>query len=136
MPNRIEHVGIVVDDLAEAQAFLRDVLEFDLDREMDLSHRGVQVAFYQTGSIQIELLEAVDPNLRAQRLGPEGTRGKIEHIAIIVDSLAETLARLADHGVSWTPVDPPYVVSPGRHWVMTDPDTTDGIMYQFIELDS
>src|ERR1035437_8562556 len=111
MPNRIEHVGFVVDDLPTAQAFLRDVLEFDLDREMDLSHRGVQVAFYQTGSIQIEQL------------------------AIIVDSLAETLEKLAGHGVRWTPVDPPYVVSVRRHWVMTDPETTGGIMYQFIELD-
>src|ERR1035437_460223 len=135
MPNRIEHVGFVVDDLPTAQAFLRDVLEFDLDREMDLSHRGVQVAFYQTGSIQIELLEAITPEGRAKRLGPPGTKGKIEHIAIIVDSLAETLEKRAGHGVRWTPVDPPYVVSVRRHWVMTDPETTGGIMYQFIELD-
>ena len=135
MPTTIEHVGIVVDNVMEAKAFLGDVLGLEFHREVDLPNRGVKAAFFRSGSIQVEVIECVDPDLREGRLGPPGTRARIEHIAILVDDLNGHLDALKAKGVRTVPPDPPYTVTPGRTWVMTDPGTTGGVMYQIIELD-
>jgi methylmalonyl-CoA/ethylmalonyl-CoA epimerase len=136
MPNRIEHIGLVIDDLSAGKDFMVNVLGFELEREVDLPERAVQAAFYRSGSIQLEIIELTTDEARRRRLGPEGTKGRIEHIAIIVDDLAATLEKVRAHGVRWTPPEPPYTRIPGRTWVFTDPDTTGGIMYQFMELDT
>lgn len=47
MLSTIEHVGVVVDNVAEAKAFLGDVLGLEFHREVDLPHRGVKAAFLQ-----------------------------------------------------------------------------------------
>lgn len=135
MPNRIEHIGVVIDNLGEAKAFLGDVMGLNFVREVDLPHRGVSAAFYGYGDVQIEIIEPKTDEVRKQRL-PAGKQAAIEHIAIVVDDLPQTLATMGARGVRWTPPDPPYVITPGRRWVMTDPETTDGITYQLIQLDA
>jgi len=136
MLSTIEHVGVVVDNFAEAKAFLGDVLGLEFHREVDLPHRGVKAAFFKSGSIQIEVIECTDPETRSRRLGPDGTKARIEHVAILVDDLVGHLDKLRVRGVRTVPPAPPYTVTPGRTWVMTDPETTDGVMYQIIQLDA
>jgi catechol 2,3-dioxygenase-like lactoylglutathione lyase family enzyme len=133
--NTIEHVGIVVDSLAKAKAFLGNVMGFQLDRESDLPNRGTKAAFFRAGSVQVEAIECTDPKLRGQRLGPDGTQARLEHIAIIVEDLANHLVELRKHGVKTVPSEPPYIVTPGRKWVMTEPETSMGVMYQILQLD-
>ena len=136
MLTTIEHVGVVVDNVAEAKAFLGGVLGLEFHREVDLPERGVKAAFYKSGSIQIEVIECTDPETRTRRLGPDGTKARIEHVAILVDDLVDHLDKLHATGVRTIPPQPPYTVTPGRTWVMTDPETSDGVMYQIIQLDS
>ena len=136
MPNRIEHIGLVIDDLESGKAFMADVLGFELEREVDLPDRAVQAAFYRGGYIQLEIIQLTTDEARHRRLGPDGTKARIEHIAIIVDDLAAALDKLRIHVVRWTPSDPPYNRIPGRTWVFTVPETTGGVMYQFMELET
>lgn len=136
MSSRIEHVGIVVSDLAAAKAFLGDVLKLDLEREAELAHRSVKFAFYRCGPIQVEVIEPTTQEVRDTRLGTDGARARIEHIAIVVDDLTAEVSRLASNGVRCTPSEPPFIVSTGRRYVMTEPETSGGVMYQLIELDS
>jgi methylmalonyl-CoA/ethylmalonyl-CoA epimerase len=135
MANTVEHVGIVVDSLSNAKTFLGEVMGFQLDRESDLPHRGTKTAFFRAGPLQIEVIECTNPELRAQRLGPDGTQARLEHVAIVVEDLSDHLAELSKHGVRTVPSEPPYVVTPGRKWVMTEPETSMGVMYQIVELD-
>lgn len=71
-----------------------------------------------------------DPELRAKRLGDRTAR--IEHIAIEVEDLEAALETLEAIGVrpNAAPRRSDDSVS-----IWTDPDTTDGVSYQFMQKD-
>ena len=124
---RIDHVGVIVDDLEEAKRFLTDMgLRFD--RDLVLPGR-LRAAFYACGDTQIEIIEVDDPAERAERL-PEG-KARVEHIAFEVDSLSTTMEALKGLGVDTTFPEPTAVGANLNYW--TKADTCDGVMYQLIE---
>ena len=127
MLKRIDHVGVIVDDLEEAKRFLADMgLRFDRDLVMP---GRLRAAFYACGDTQIEVIEIDDPTERAQRLG-DG-RARMEHIAFEVDSLSTTLQALRGLGVDTTTADAVAVGANLNYW--TKADTCDGVQYQLIE---
>jgi methylmalonyl-CoA/ethylmalonyl-CoA epimerase len=127
MLKRIDHVGVIVDDLDQARSFLSSMgLRFD--RDLVLPGR-LRAAFYACGDTQIEVIEIDEPGERAQRLG-NGT-ARIEHVAFEVDSLSTTLAALRGLGVETTTVDPMAVGANLNYW--TRAETCDGVQYQLIE---
>ena len=125
---RIDHVGIVVDNLDSARRFLSEVFEFELDREVAIPGR-LNSAFYRCGDASIELIEIVDPAERSRRLGDGAAR--IEHVAIEVDDLDSVIAGLRAKGVE-TAAATPAVVGPIRSLV-TRAETTDGVTYQIFD---
>jgi methylmalonyl-CoA/ethylmalonyl-CoA epimerase len=130
MLKRIDHIGVVVDDLAEAKRFLSDVLQLPLDRESDQTAQlGVKAAFFRCGDTEIELIEPVTPEVRSQRLGDD--KARVEHIAIEVDELGPTMQALEGLGVRVT-TDEPLTLG-GRVTVFTRPESCDGVMYQFLQ---
>src|ERR1043165_6844287 len=99
MTKRLDHVGVVVDDLEEAKRFLGEVLQLPLDREIDLSDTvGVLTAFYRCGDVDIDLLQPVTDDVRRQRLG-EGVKARIEHIALELDDIRASMETLRRQGV-------------------------------------
>jgi methylmalonyl-CoA/ethylmalonyl-CoA epimerase len=127
MLKRIDHVGVIVDDLGQAKSFLTD-LGLQLDRDLVIPGR-LRAAFFTCGETQIEVIEIDEPGERAQRLGDSTAR--IEHVAIEVDSLSTTLAALRGLGVETTTADPMAVGANLNYW--TRPETCDGVQYQLIE---
>jgi catechol 2,3-dioxygenase-like lactoylglutathione lyase family enzyme len=107
---RMEHVGIVVDDLAAATAFFVE-LGFKpqgdgrvdgawVDRIVGLEDVRVQYAMVETpdGHGRLELIKFHAPSGPAgDRHAPANTPG-IRHIAIAVDDIDATLAGLRAHG--------------------------------------
>ncbi len=127
MLKRIDHVGVIVDDLEEAKRFLSDMgLRFD--RDLVIPGR-LRAAFYACGETQIEVIEVDEPAERGRRLGDD--RARIEHVAIEVDSLSTTLEALRGLGVQTTTPDPMAVGANLNYW--TQADTCDGVQYQLIE---
>jgi len=124
---RIDHVGVIVDDLAEAKRFLEGMgLRFDRDLLMP---GRLRAAFYACGDTQIEIIEVDDPAERAERLG-DG-KARVEHIAFEVDSLSTTLEALKGLGVDTTTPDPVAVGANLNYW--TRAESCDGVVYQLIE---
>ena len=123
---RVDHIGVVVDDLDQARAFLTS-LGFTWDHGFDLGR--VEAAFYRLGDVQIEVVECRNPDERARRLGDN--KARIEHIAFEVDDLAASVAELGQLGVQMTKPEPVRQDDIQSFW--TDPDTTDGVMYQLFE---
>jgi methylmalonyl-CoA/ethylmalonyl-CoA epimerase len=124
---RIHHIGVIVDDLAEASKLLSQ--DFGLPVQPGVVNENMRAAFFQCGDASIEMIEVLDPAARRARLGA-GQRARIEHIAIEVDDLDATLSALQVLGV--LPGAPPRVSN--RYLsVWTDPDTSDGVMYQFMQ---
>ena len=126
MLKRIDHVGVVVDNLAEARSFLSR-LGMTLDHEFDLGRVGA--AFYRCGDVMVELIECRLPDERARRLGT--SQARIEHIAIEVEDLVTTVEEFAKLGVEVTAKESVTQGDVRSHW--TKPESSDGVMYQVFE---
>jgi catechol 2,3-dioxygenase-like lactoylglutathione lyase family enzyme len=103
---RMEHVGIVVDDLAAATAFFVELgLELQgeasveggwVDRTIGLEGVRAQIAMMQTpdGSGRVELSKFHSPSSRrGDQHAPSNTLG-IRHLSFSVDDIDDVLARL------------------------------------------
>lgn len=123
--SRIDHVGIVVDSLVEAAAFVRNV--FGLSEESRIERPDLRALFFACKGMRIELIEVLDSAQRTTRLGED--RARIEHIAFIVDDFEQALDGLRRHGVETTDTR----VSQGRRTSWSIPSTTAGVVYQFVE---
>jgi methylmalonyl-CoA/ethylmalonyl-CoA epimerase len=123
---RIDHIGIIVDDLADAERLLGE--GFGLERTTTAERDDLKLAFFKCGDVSIEVIEMLDPDLRRERLG-EGARARIEHIAFEVPDLERALTALAALGIE--PNAPP-LRSGARTMIWTDPATSDDIMFQFV----
>jgi len=121
----------------EAMRFLTVALGLDPPNVVELPEFGMTTAFFRCGDADIELIGMSDSDARRRRIG--AGRARIEHVAIRVDDLEETSAALRADGVSLTGIPSVEIEHPlpfrvgSRLNVWTDPDTTGGIIYQFIE---
>lgn len=127
MIKRIDHIGVIVDDLEEASRLLTGI-GMRYDRDLELPGR-LKASFFSCGNVQIEAIEISEPAERARRLGSEAAR--IEHVAFEVDDLAATMDAMAALGVKTQTADPLRIGESLNHW--TVPETCDGIVYQLIE---
>jgi catechol 2,3-dioxygenase-like lactoylglutathione lyase family enzyme len=107
---RMDHVGVVVDDLAAATAFFLALglglqgegsVEGDwVDRVIGLEGARSDIAMLETpdGGARIELTEfKAPPSPPGDPLAPANTPG-IRHLTFAIDDLDATLARLRPHG--------------------------------------
>lgn len=127
MLKRIDHVGIVVDDIDQARTFL-DVLGLRRVRDLNIPGR-LTASFYACGGIDIEVIEISEPEERSKRLRSETAR--IEHIAIEVDSILAAAQRLQELGVKTQTTSPVQLDKGLNYWTVAD--TSDGVIYQLIE---
>ena len=127
MLKRIDHIGVIVDNLEEAQAFLTG-MGMEFDRALEFPGR-LKAAFYRCGEIQVEVIEITDGAEREARL--RGEKARIEHIAIEVDELASTLAALQGLGVRANSPEPVRIGANLNVW--TTEESCDGVSYQLIE---
>ena len=125
---RVHHIGVAVADIDRAKQLLGEKLGLTLVREGRGSGAAPSVAFYRCGEVEIELLEHERPEDRAVWLGGDNA-GRIEHIALEVDDLDDTLRALEALGIAADPARPgPLGVS-----VRTHPETTGGIVLQLLQ---
>ena len=106
---RIDHVGIVVDDLAAATQFfvaLGMVLEDEasvegrwVDRVVGLDGVRADLAMLETpdGHARLELSKFHSPSSQGETGLPANTRG-IRHVALVVEDIDAVIARLQAHG--------------------------------------
>jgi methylmalonyl-CoA/ethylmalonyl-CoA epimerase len=127
MLKRVDHVGVIVDDLDEAVAFLA---RLGLRHSHDVSIPGrLKGSFFKCGQVNIEMIEIQEPSERAKRLGDE--KARIEHIAIEVEDLEGTRSELELIGIRMQTEAPVKVGTNLNYW--TQADTCDGIVYQLLE---
>jgi methylmalonyl-CoA/ethylmalonyl-CoA epimerase len=127
---RLDHVAVVVDDLEEAKRFVEDVLGLSLKSEWDSPATSAKAVFYGFGEVDIELLEVHDPAVQTIRMGGE-RKARIEHLGIRVPDLDAAVAELTARGVRMSTAKP-YGAGAWSYY-FTDPETTDGVMYQLFQ---
>jgi catechol 2,3-dioxygenase-like lactoylglutathione lyase family enzyme len=106
---RMDHVGVIVDDLAGAIAFFTELgLEVqgrfsvggaDVDRIVGLEGVENDAAMLQTpdGHGRLELIQFNAPPAEGDAHAPANTRG-LRHIAFAVDDIEDAIARLRARG--------------------------------------
>jgi catechol 2,3-dioxygenase-like lactoylglutathione lyase family enzyme len=135
----VHHIGILVADLAQAEAFATEVLGLRVARRMTLPEESTEAVLLDCGGVRIELIAIGDPDVRARRARVPDAAAEIEHVALAVDDLDAEARRLADHGLRLTAVpghaeevDAPLAIG-GTRSLFSVPDTSGGLVWQLIE---
>ena len=128
--NRIEHVAVVVEDIATALEFWQDALGLELEHIEDIPDQQSRVAFLPVGESEVELVQPItdDSGVRRflQKRGP-GTH----HICFEVDDLVALLERLKGKGVRLINETP--IVSGGKKLAFIHPESTGGVLVELYE---
>jgi methylmalonyl-CoA/ethylmalonyl-CoA epimerase len=93
---RVNHIGVIVDDLDRTVAAFRDLLGLALTKTENFEG-ALEIGFLPCGDTQIELLEPTDEDGPAARYLREHGPG-IQHIAFEVDDVEGALAEVRARG--------------------------------------
>lgn len=94
---RLDHIGIAVSDLDEAERIFGDILGSPSYKREEVAGESVLTSFFQAGESKVELLvptshdSAISAHL--EKRGPG-----LHHIAFHVEDLEQELSRLVDKG--------------------------------------
>ncbi|NWG01567.1 MAG: VOC family protein [Syntrophaceae bacterium] len=97
MLKKINHIGIVVQDIQKALNTYANVLGIKLERMMEIPDVQLKIGVLKMGDLEIELLEYGDPelpiakSLRADQLG-------LNHICYEVEAFDKTLEKMREKG--------------------------------------
>lgn len=108
---RMDHVGVVVDDLEAAISFFVELgMELDggtasvegewVDRVVGLDHVRVEIAFVRTpdGHSRLELTKFHKPTATTAEPNPPANRLGLRRLMFAVDDLDDTVTRMEAHG--------------------------------------
>ena len=97
MVNKIEHIGIAVKNMNEANVLFEKLLGVPSYKEEEVESEGVLTSFFQTGSNKIELLMATNPESPIAKFLEKKGEG-IHHIAFDVEDIYIEIERLKNEG--------------------------------------
>jgi methylmalonyl-CoA/ethylmalonyl-CoA epimerase len=98
MIGRLNHVAIVVPDLAAAAALYRDALGARVSEPHSLPAHGVTVVFVELPNSKIELLHPLGPNSPVRSYLDKNPSGGMHHVCYEVDDLLAARDRLTATG--------------------------------------
>ena len=94
---RIEHIGIAVTDLDEAERIFGDILESASYKREEVMGESVLTSFFRAGESKVELLvPTTEDSAIAKHLAKRGPG--LHHIAFHVNDLDAELDRLVEKG--------------------------------------
>ncbi|MBA3806441.1 MAG: methylmalonyl-CoA epimerase [Acidobacteria bacterium] len=128
---KIEHIGIATRSLDDAIGFWRDALELDVVATEEVAEQGVRVAMLPIGETRVELLEPTsDASPIARFLEKRGAG--VHHIAVRVDDIRATLARLKEQGLRLID-EVPRVGAGGCLVAFIHPSSANGVLLELVE---
>ncbi|MHC0446756.1 methylmalonyl-CoA epimerase [Flavobacterium sp. 3-218] len=97
MVNKIEHIGIAVKNMDDANILFEKMLGVPSYKMEAVESEGVLTSFFQTGNNKIELLVATNPESPIAKFLEKKGEG-IHHIAFDVDDIEAEIVRLKNEG--------------------------------------
>ncbi|SHI68704.1 methylmalonyl-CoA epimerase [Mesonia phycicola] len=94
---KIEHIGIAVNNLNEANKLYTTLLNTPPYKEEEVESEGVITSFFEVGESKIELLAATREDSPIAKYIKKKGEG-IHHIAFYVDNIESEIARLQKEG--------------------------------------
>ena len=129
--NKIDHIGIAVNSLADAVPVFSALLGSNSSGTEDVPSEGVRVAFFGAGLGRLELLEATGPDSPVARFLARRGEG-VHHVCLAVDDLEAALDRAEAAGLRV--LEPRVREGAGGHRVaFLHPGTTSGVLIELSE---
>jgi methylmalonyl-CoA/ethylmalonyl-CoA epimerase len=98
MFDRIDHVGVAVEDLDAAISFYERTLEMQLAHRETVESQGVEAALLDVGEGHVELLRPLGPETAVGKFLEKRGPG-LHHVAYAVGDIDAALASLSEAGV-------------------------------------
>ena len=133
MPERIDHVAIIVRSLEQALLFYRDMLGITPSEIKDVPTEQVRIAFLPLGGpggSEIELIEPTIPNSHLSAFLEKRGEG-LHHVALRVPDLAGAVERLKAGGARI--LNEPRRGAGGHEYVFVHPSSTGGVLVELIQ---
>ena len=95
--NKIEHIGIAVKNMEQANKLYAGLLGYTHYKTEIVESEGVSTSFFVCGESKIELLEATNPESPIAKFIEKKGEG-IHHVAYSVDNIIDEVKRLKAEG--------------------------------------
>jgi methylmalonyl-CoA/ethylmalonyl-CoA epimerase len=129
---RIDHIGVVVNDLQSALSFWQDALGLNLTHVDEVPAERSQVAFLPAGGSEIELVRpTTDDSGLARYLEKRGPG--MHHLCLEVDDLEGMLAQLKTKGIQLIN-ETPMIGAGGKKYAFVHPKSAGGVMVELYQL--
>jgi len=128
---KINHLGIATNGIDEALKFWQDALGLENIHTEIVEDQKVRVAMLPLGESRIELLEPTSEDSPISKF-LEKRGGGIHHIAVEVDDIAASLAKLKSQGMRLID-DEPRIGAEGCLVAFVHPATTGGVLLELVQ---
>jgi len=133
MPERIDHVAIIVRDIEQALIFYRDTLGLVPSEIKEVPSEQVRIAFLPMGGpggSEIELIEPTNPGSSLSRFLEKRGEG-LHHICLEVTDIEAALREMQAKGEAVLDKEP-RVAAEGRA-IFLHPKGTNGVLLELLE---
>src|SRR2546430_12986357 len=128
---KIDHIGIATTGIEDAASIYRDVLGVHVTETEEVTAQKVRVAMLAIGESRIELLEATSDDSPISKFLEKRGPG-IHHIAVRVDDILGTLAKIKQYGARLIDEEP-RVGAHGCLVAFVHPSSTGGVLLELVQ---
>lgn len=128
---RVEHIGIAVKNLDNANALFEKLFNQDHYKVEEVPSEGVSTSFFQLGETKIELLQASNPESSIAKFIAKRGEG-IHHIAFEVEDIDSEIKRLLKEGFELTN-DSPKDGADNKKICFLHPKSTNGVLIELCQ---
>lgn len=134
MLERLDHVGIAVDDLPAALALWRNFFGLAIAHDETVPEQGTRVVFLEGGNTEVELLSALGPETPVGKFLAKRGPG-IHHLCFAVDDLETAIAECQAHGLEMIDTVP-RVGAKGKQLAFVHPKSANGVLIELYQAGS
>jgi methylmalonyl-CoA/ethylmalonyl-CoA epimerase len=131
MFNRIDHIGVAVEQIEPALELYRDRFELELAHREIVREQGVDAVLLELGENHVELLAPLGPETPVGRFLASRGPG-LHHVAYQVRDIDATLAQLKQAGLALID-EQPRVGIRGSRVAFIHPRATAGVLTEIVE---
>lgn len=128
---RIEHLGIAVKNIADANRLFTALLGTSPYKEEAVEREKVTTSFFKVGESKVELLEATDPTSPISKFIEKNGEG-IHHVAFEVADIRAAMQRLKSEGFQLLS-DEPKVGADNKLICFLHPRSTNGVLVEICQ---
>ncbi len=131
MVNKVDHIGIAVNNLNETLKFYEEILGIKCVSTEVVEEQKVKVAFLPIGDTEVELLESTEKDGPIAKFIEKRGEG-IQHIAYRVDNIEKAIDELKEKGIRLIDEKPRYGAG-GAKIAFLHPKSTFGVLIELCE---